>query len=142
MVTSTEITLVQDSFAKVKPIADDAAKLFYAKLFELDGELKPLFKGDMEEQGRKLMSMINTVVNGLNNLESIVPAAQNLGKRHVAYGVEDSHYDTVAAALLDTLAKGLGDDFTAEVKSAWVSAYTLLADTMKDAANDARAATA
>lgn len=134
--TPEQVTMVQDSFAKVKPIADDAAKMFYAKLFELDADLKPLFKGDMEEQGRKLMGMINTVVNGLSNLESIVPAVQNLGKRHVGYGVEDSHYDTVAAALLDTLGKGLGDEFTEEVKGAWVSAYTILADTMKAAANE------
>ena len=134
--TPEQVTMVQDSFAKVKPIADDAAKMFYAKLFELDADLKPLFKGDMEEQGRKLMGMINTVVNGLSNLESIVPAVQNLGKRHAGYGVEDSHYDTVAAALLDTLGKGLGDEFTEEVKGAWVSAYTILADTMKAAANE------
>ncbi len=134
--TPEQVTMVQDSFAKVKPIADDAAKMFYAKLFELDADLKTLFNGDMEEQGRKLMGMINTVVNGLSNLESIVPAVQNLGKRHAGYGVEDSHYDTVAAALLDTLGKGLGDEFTEEVKGAWVSAYTILADTMKAAANE------
>lgn len=140
--TPTEITLVQDSFAKVKPIAEDAAKLFYAKLFELDGDLKPLFKGDMAEQGRKLMGMINTVVNSLDNLDSIVPAVQKLGRGHVAYGVEDSHYDTVAAALLDTLEKGLGDGFTSDVKSAWISAYTILSDTMKAAAGEERAATA
>ena len=79
--TPEKIALVQGSFAKVKPIASDAAKMFYAKLFELDPELKPLFKGDMDEQGRKLMAMINTVVVGLGNLDQIVPAVQSLGKR-------------------------------------------------------------
>ncbi len=134
--TPEQIAMVQDSFAKVKPIADDAAKMFYAKLFELDANLKPLFKGDMEEQGRKLMGMINTAVNGLTDLDAIVPAVQALGKRHVGYGVEDAHYDTVAAALIDTLGKGLGDEFTDDVEEAWVTAYTILADTMKAAANE------
>jgi len=128
------IELVQSSFEKVVPIADTAAEIFYDKLFELDPQLKPLFKGDMKEQGAKLMSMIGTAVNGLNNLEAIVPAVQNLGKNHVGYGVKDSHYDTVASALLFTLGKGLGDDFTPETKEAWTEVYTVLATTMKDAA--------
>ena len=130
-----KIELVQSSFAKVVPIADKAAEIFYAKLFELDPSLKPLFKGDMKEQGKKLMAMIGTAVNGLTNLEAIVPAVQNLGKAHVGYGVKDEHYDTVGAALLDTLSVGLGDDFTPETKDAWTEVCTLLATTMKDAAN-------
>lgn len=132
--TPEQIALVQTSWQKVVPIKDKAAELFYGKLFELDADLKPLFKGDMVEQGRKLMAMINTVVNKLDNLGDIVPAAQDLGKRHVAYGVKDAHYDTVAAALLWTLGAGLGDAFTDEVKGAWTEAYTILADAMKAAA--------
>ncbi|TYA74460.1 globin family protein [Seonamhaeicola marinus] len=128
------IELVQGTFEKVVPIADKAAEIFYAKLFELDPKLKPLFKGDMKEQGKKLMTMIGTAVNGLNNLEAIVPAVQNLGRNHVGYGVEDSHYDTVGEALIYTLGAGLGDDFTPEVEGAWVEVYTVLATTMKDAA--------
>lgn len=129
-----KIDLVQESFKKVVPIADTAAEIFYGKLFEMDPSLKPLFKGDMKEQGKKLMSMIGVAVNGLNNLESIVPAVQNLGKNHVKYGVKDEHYDTVGGALLHTLATGLGDDFTPAVKAAWTEVYGLLATTMKDAA--------
>jgi len=129
-----KVELVQSSFKKVAPIADKAAEIFYAKLFELDPSLKPLFKGNMKDQGKKLMTMIGTAVNGLSNLESIVPAVQNLGKGHAAYGVQDKHYDTVGTALLDTLAVGLGDDFTDETKTAWTEAYTILATTMKDAA--------
>lgn len=128
------VTLVQESFKKVVPISDKAAEIFYGKLFEMDPSLKPLFKGDMKDQGKKLMSMIGVAVNGLTNLEAIVPAVQNLGKNHVRYGVKDEHYDTVGGALLDTLAVGLGDDFTPEVKSAWTEVYTVLATTMKDAA--------
>jgi hemoglobin-like flavoprotein len=132
--TPEQVTMVTVTWEKVKPISETAAELFYGKLFELDPSLKPLFKGDMKEQGRKLMAMINTAVNGLKNLEAIVPAVQQLGKRHVGYGVKDEHYDTVAAALLWTLDKGLGDAFTPDVKKAWTDTYVLLATTMKEAA--------
>jgi len=132
--TPEQITLVQSSWQKVVPIKDKAAELFYGKLFELDPALKPLFKGNMEEQGRKLMAMINTVVNKLDDLGDIVPAVQDLGKRHVTYGVKDAHYDTVGASLLWTLGAGLGDAFTNEVEAAWTEAYTILANAMKEAA--------
>lgn len=132
--TPEKITLVQNSFSLVEPIAETAAELFYSKLFELDPQLESLFKGDMKEQGEKLMKMIGIAVNSLNNLEAIVPAVQSLGERHVGYGVEDSHYDTVAAALLWTLATGLGEAFTDEVKQAWTDTYMLLAGVMKEAA--------
>ncbi|WP_010521624.1 globin family protein [Aquimarina agarivorans] len=132
---SKTIELVQGTFKQVAPIADQAAEIFYSKLFEKDPSLKPMFKGDMKQQGAKLMAMIGTAVNGLNNLEALVPAVQNLGKGHAGYGVEDKHYDTVGAALLETLDVGLGDAFTPEVKEAWTEVYTVLATTMKDAAN-------
>jgi hemoglobin-like flavoprotein len=135
--TPEQLVLVKESWAKVVPISETAAELFYGKLFELDPELKSLFKGDMTEQGRKLMAMINTAVNALDQLESIVPAVQDLGVRHVGYGVKDKDYDTVAEALIWTLGQGLGDAFTDEVKEAWVITYTVLADTMKAAAAEA-----
>ncbi|MEA2739818.1 MAG: hypothetical protein QOH05_3125 [Acetobacteraceae bacterium] len=126
--------LVRDSFAKVVPIAPQAAALFYDRLFVLDPSLKPLFKGDMNEQGRKLMAMLGTAVANLGKLEAIVPAVQDLGRRHKTYGVPPESYDTVAAALLWTLGQGLGDAFTPQVEAAWVEAYTILATVMKDAA--------
>jgi hemoglobin-like flavoprotein len=132
--TPEQVLLIQASFAKVLPIADTAAALFYGRLFELDPSLRPLFQGDMREQGRKLMTMLRVVVNGLHRLDQLVPAVQELGRRHAAYGVADEHYDTVAAALLWTLHQGLGDDWTPNVEAAWVVAYTLLADTMRAAA--------
>lgn len=134
--TPEQVTLIQESFAKVAPIADTAASLFYARLFELDPKLEPMFKGDMKEQGAKLMATLGVVVNGLTNLSSIVPAVQDLGRRHVGYGVKDAHYDTVGEALIWTLGKGLGDSFTDDVKEAWVTAYGILAATMKDAASE------
>ena len=126
--------LVQTTFAKVAPIADDAAALFYGRLFELDPSLRPLFTTDLREQGRKLMRMIGMAVNGLDRLEALVPAVRQLGMRHAGYGVRDEHYDTVAAALVWTLEQGLGTDFTPEVKDAWVAVYGVLASTMKEAA--------
>lgn len=132
--TPKQKTLVQHSFLKVAPIAEQAADLFYSRLFSLDPALQPLFKGDMKEQGRKLMRMIATAVNGLDRLEELVPAVQDMGRRHAVYGVQPGHYDTVGAALLWTLEKGLGPDFTPEVKEAWAAVYGVLAKTMKDAA--------
>lgn len=126
--------LVQDSWEKIVPIEATAAELFYGKLFELDPGLKPMFEGsDMKEQGKKLMLMIGAAVKGLDTLGELVPTVQSLGKRHVGYGVKASHYDTVAAALLDTLGKGLGDDFCDECKEAWTITYTTLANVMIEA---------
>ncbi len=132
--TPVEIKLVKDSWAKVVPISETAAELFYGKLFELDPGVRSMFKGDMKAQGRKLMAILNTAVNALDRLESIVPALQDMGKRHVDYGVKDEHYDTVGEALIWTLGAGLKDDFTDETKAAWIGVYTLVADTMKTAA--------
>lgn len=129
--TTNTVSLVKNSWDKVKPISDQAAGLFYGRLFEIYPEVKPLFKGDMQQQGRKLMAMINTAVNALDNLEPVIPAIKDMGARHAGYGVSDEDYDKVADALLWTLDKGLGDEFTPEVKDAWVTVYTTLADTMK-----------
>jgi hemoglobin-like flavoprotein len=129
-----QIRLVQHSFKSVALIADEAAALFYGRLFELDPELRKLFKSDPKEQGRKLMTMIGMAVRGLDNIAALVPVVENLGRRHVAYGVMPGHFDTVGAALLWTLKQGLGVAFTSEVESAWAQAYRLLADTMKEAA--------
>lgn len=129
--TPRQIDLVQDSFAQVKPIADAAADLFYARLFLLDPGLRGMFKGDMKKQGQMLMSMIGAAVNGLRNLEALSPVVRQLGARHVGYGVKAEHYETVGAALLWTLDKGLKDQFTSEVRDAWASAYQLLADVMQ-----------
>ena len=132
--TPEQITLVKESFAKVRPIAPQAAALFYGRLFEIAPEVRPLFKGDIEEQGRKLMQVIATAVGALDRLDTIVPTVQDLGRRHVTYGVSDAHYDKVAEALLWTLGQGLGDGFTPAVKEAWTVTYGILADTMKAAA--------
>lgn len=137
-IDATTTKLVQDSFELVKPIAPAAAEIFYTKLFELDPKLKPLFptkkKGAMAEQGNKLMTMLASAVAGLSALDKLIPVLQDLGKRHVAYKVEKSHYDTVGSALLGTLEAGLGEAFTPEVKEAWTKVYTVMASVMIEAA--------
>lgn len=133
--TPEQIHLVKSSFQKVLPLSETAADLFYGKLFELDPSLRPLFKGDIKEQGRKLMDMLDVLVQGLDKLQTILGAVQKLGKSHVAYGVQSEHYKTVGTALLWTLEQGLGKDFTAETKQAWVETYNLVASAMQDAAD-------
>ncbi len=134
---NTSIPIVQQSWQQVLPIRDLAAELFYAKLFELDPSLKALFKGDVKTQGGKLMAMIGVAVANLDRPETLMPVLKGLGARHGGYGVKDHHYDTVAAALLDTLQRGLGDAFTPQVKAAWIVVYGVLAGTMRAAAKPA-----
>ena len=140
MLTLTQKTLVQESFALIAPIADDAAVLFYRRLFEIDPSLQGMFRGDMAEQRKKLMQMLTAAVKGLDRLDQLVPVVQELGRRHGRYGVVDSHYDAVGGALLWTLEMGLGAGFTPETREAWTTVYGLLATTMKDAAREAVAA--
>ena len=142
MVTERQKTLVQQSFTTIAPIADDVAALFYRRLFELDPSLERMFRGDMAEQRKRLMQMLTAAVKGLDHIERLVPVVQDLGRRHGTYGVTDAHYDTVARALLWTLEKGLGSAFSAEMKDAWTEVYTLLATTMKNAANEVLASAA
>lgn len=131
--TSHDVQLVKDSFRQIAPIGDQAAALFYARLFELDPQLRALFRGDMAEQGRKLMAMIAMAVASLERISEILPAVQALGARHAGYGVQEEDYATVGAALLWTLEKGLGPDFTPAVREAWTTTYSLLANTMLEA---------
>ena len=130
--TGEQINLVQKSFEKIEPISDKAAALFYAKLFDLDPKLRWLFKGDMKEQGQKLMQVIAYAVESLERIDEFIPQVRALGKRHAGYGVEDRDYDSVGKALLWTLEKALSREFTAATKDAWAAVYGLLAETMKE----------
>ena len=128
------VNLVQTSWAQVRPIAADAGALFYGHLFVADPTLKPLFKGDMAQQAARLMQMIDAAVGQLQAPQTLLPVLQQLGRRHVAYGVVPAHYDTVGGALLKTLEQGLGPAFTPEVKGAWTAVYGVIASTMIQAA--------
>ena len=129
--TSEQTTLVQTSFAQVAPIADTAATLFYDRLFELNPSLRGLFDEDLREQRIKLMAMLTTAVNNLQQWDAVAPRVKQLGLRHVGYGVKPADYDTVGTALIDTLEKGLGDAFTPPVRDAWIACYTTIAAEMQ-----------
>jgi hemoglobin-like flavoprotein len=128
--TPDDVELVQSTFEQVRPISQEAAGMFYGRLFEIAPEVKPLFKGDMTEQGRKLMATLAVVVGSLHSLPTILPAASTLAKKHVEYGVKPSHYAAVGAALLWTLERGLGTAWTPEIANAWTSAYATLSNFM------------
>lgn len=128
--TPTQIKLVQDSFAKVAPISEQAAVIFYDRLFEVAPSVRALFPDDLTEQRRKLMATLAVVVNGLSNLDSVLPAASALAKRHVNYGASPEHYPVVGGALLWTLEKGLGEAWTPDVADAWTAAYGTLSGYM------------
>ena len=128
-----QIELVQASFELVRPIANEAAETFYQRLFEIAPHFRHMFKGDMKKQGAMLMSTLGLAVGSLNNLEKILPAVRSLGQRHAGYGVKAEHYQPVAEAFLWTLQNYLGEDFTPELKEAWVVAYTTLATVMIEA---------
>ncbi len=132
--TPEQKQLVKDSWAQVLPIKDAAAELFYGRLFEVYPEVKPMFKGDMKEQGAKLMAMLNTAVNGIDNLESLVEPLKSLGARHKDYGVSLEDYGSVRDAFLWAMSQGLGADFNDDVKDAWVATYTAVADVMIEGA--------
>nr|ART38592.1 G386 [uncultured bacterium] len=135
--TPEQVTMVQTSFKKVVPIADTAADLFYDRLFTIAPEVRSMFPDDIKDQKKKLIAMLATAVTNLHQVETILPAVESLGKRHVAYGVTADHYEPVGAALLWTLEQGLGPDFTPSVKAAWTEAYVTLAGAMKGAAASA-----
>lgn len=138
--TPEKVKLVQDSFTKVAPIADTAADIFYNRLFEIAPEVRPLFAADMSRQKEVLMQTLGTAVQNLHQVETILPVVKDLGVRHVGYGVKDEHYDTVGAALLYTLEKGLGEAWNDDLKEAWTETYVTVATVMKDAAAEAAAA--
>lgn len=137
--TPEQVTMVQESFKKVVPIAGTAADLFYGRLFEIAPEVRPLFPEDLKEQKKKLIGMLATAVTNLHQVDKIMTAVQDLGRRHVEYGVTAKQYEPVGAALLWTLEKGLGDEFTPPLKAAWTETYMTLAGVMQNAAAGASA---
>lgn len=127
--TQEEISLIQTSFLKI--CESDCWEIHYKRLFELDPDAIKLFKGDIKDQQHRIMTMMKTVVEGLNNPQIIIPAVQELGKRHYEYNVRDEDYELFKESLLYAIEKVLGDEFTPDLKSAWNKFYDVLADIMK-----------
>jgi len=138
--TPQQIALVKKTWVMVVPIAEKAAELFYGRLFELEPSYRALFRGDMSEQGNKLVKTIDLAVGALDDIGPLTPTLKQMGADHAGYGVVPRDYDVVGAALIWTLQQGLGDDFSDEVKNAWGAVYEVLANTMKAGADAARAA--
>jgi hemoglobin-like flavoprotein len=132
--TSTEIRIVQSTWLKVLLVKDIVGRIFYDRLFELDPSLRPLFSGDIREQGQKLVQVIDVAVNGLTHLEKIVPVVEEMGRRHTSYGVAPQHYEAVETALLWTLQQSLDGEFTIAARAAWTTVYEMLASIMISAA--------
>jgi hemoglobin-like flavoprotein len=130
--TPKQIALIQSSFTQLIPVSDSAARFFYNRLFQLDPKLRLLFKGDMQEQGRKLMQTIGLAVSGLNQSEALIAPLRALGSRHVEYGVTSRDYETLGKALIATLEAELGSRFTQETRDAWIAVYNLIASVMQE----------
>ena len=122
--------LIRDSWQKLRPDVDRAAELFYTRLFEEDPTLRELFTGDVAAQGKRLMTMMGTAVDRLDELEAMTPTLYELGQRHVDYGVQAQHYETFRDALMWTLQNVLGADFYPEVEEAWGAFFEFLSHAM------------
>ena len=130
--TPEQKQLVQHNWAMAAPHADAVAQLFYQRLFKLDPAIESLFVGsDMVAQRAKLIQALQLAVEGLGDLDSLIPMLEELGRRHQSYGVQDAHYDTVGAALLWTLERGLGHAWTDEAEAAWTEVFGVLAGAMR-----------
>lgn len=132
MMTPQQIRLVRETFSHLAPVSDTAGQMFYARLFELDPKLHGLFKGPITDQGRLLFSMLELVSKTLDIQDKVVPVIHDLGRRHGAYGVHEHDYKVFGDALMWTLERVLGSEFTPQTREAWQSAYDFLADVMGD----------
>lgn len=140
--TEQEKTLVRNSFEKILPVAEATGLTFYTRLFTVAPEVRPMFRGEIAQQSRKLMQVLAIAVKGLDNLEPLVATVEELGRKHVQYGVTPEHYAVVGSTLLWTLGETLGSEFDSETQAAWMAVYSLLSETMMNAAPRAVAAAA
>lgn len=124
------IARVRTSWSQVQPIRSAAAALFYRQLFADAPGLRVLFRGDLQEQGERLMQMMDWLVDRLDDPPTLLAALAELGRRHAGFGVQPSHYDRVGVALLRTLAEGLGAQFTPATERAWTELYQVISDAM------------
>lgn len=132
--TPEHVQIIKLTFAQAMSNKDDVGRLFYDRLFTIAPETRPMFKGDIEAQSRKLMDTLALAIGMLRDMPSLVITLESLAKRHVTYGVRDHHYDKVGEALLWTLEQGLGPAFTSDARVAWTALYGAVAQIMRNAA--------
>ncbi|MGK7903661.1 MAG: globin family protein [Hormoscilla sp.] len=138
---SLEVELLEQSFEKIKPRADEFATSFYDNLFTDNPEAKPLFANtDMAKQKKMLVAALVLVVDNLRKPDTLTKALKDLGARHAKYGTLSEHYPLVGGAILKTFESYLGSDWTPEVKQAWVDAYGAITDLMLAGAEEAKSA--
>jgi hemoglobin-like flavoprotein len=140
--TPEQAQIIKLTFSQVMRDRDRVGRMFYDRLFSIAPEVKPLFRGDIAEQSRKLMDTLALAVGMLRDMPTLLITLEGLARRHVGYGVKDEHYDKVGEALLWTLEQGLSDAFTAQVREAWTELYVAVAQIMRDAAKGKSAAVA
>ncbi len=137
--SAEDVRRIRNGWARVVPAGDLAARMFYGRLFQLDPSLRPLFHADMKRQGEKLLATLDSIVASLDDLSGLMPVARALASRHVGYGAQPAHYDTVGEALVWAVGQIVGPDFTEADRQAWRRAYAGLAGEMVRAAQGPRA---
>lgn len=131
---SIDTKLIEQSFGKVSFSKEQFTELFYSTLFERYPAVKPLFANtDIAAQQTKLFAALAYVVRNLKSPDVVVSALEELGAKHVGYGAQVAHFDAVGECILYSLEQVLGADWNEQTKSAWIQAYTFVADTMKSA---------
>ena len=128
--TKEEIKQIQHSWVDLTANSKKVGEVFYNRLFKRNPEMSKLFTGDMKEQAGALMRMVKTVVEGLNNPGIIIPALQDLGRRHSDYGVEQKYYKEFGECLIECIESEMGGLLDAKTKKAWEKLYLILTDVM------------
>jgi hemoglobin-like flavoprotein len=131
--TPAQVGIVQDSFRRIGPQAAEASRIFYDELFRISPELRELFPDDMSAHKTKFVQMLAGIVRSLDQIAAVSEEIVDLGRRHMSYDVEDGHYAAVGEALLWTINRLLGAEFTPEAREAWASAYDMIARVMQEA---------
>lgn len=139
--TTEQVRLIRESFSELARHGHVAALVFYKRLFEIAPELRPMFKGDIEVQSKKLIDMLGVLIAMLERPTGLELELKAMGARHADYGVEDEHYGVVGAALLGMLAETLDKGFNAEVRTAWTTLYGAVETLMKAGAAEAMSKT-
>jgi hemoglobin-like flavoprotein len=124
---------LKENFALVGEKGEDVAAFFYSDLFERNPGLRGLFPAEMGRQHQKLLDALARIVSQVDDAGRLVPFLQDLGRRHVKYGVTPEHYTVVGSSLLATLEHFSGSAWSEELRRDWAAAYGLVSQVMVEA---------